>query len=235
MDEIAAFLRSYPPFDRLPPAAVALAAGSAQIEYFAAGHEILTRGGQPHLWDFGSAAKHHRLYCPWLPPENVRGGMIGLRGAVAPEAGLFTGAAKEIADILQAEGVADMPIGVDIVEPPMLAALEACNITVKDGTPAAPARNVIGILEGSDPALKGQYVAVGAHNDHVGISGHPVDHDSLRAFNAVVRPGGAESDSRAPTAAEQAQIKSILDSLRKIRNENRLIDLRARLKYGRAR
>ena len=68
-----------------------------------------------------------------------------------------------------------------------------------------------------DIALKGQYVAVGAHNDHVGISGHPVDHDSLRAFNAVVRPGGAESDSRAPTAAEQAQIKSILDSLRKIR------------------
>ena len=50
---------------------------------------LLTRGGEPHLWDFGSAAKHHRLYCPWLPPENIRGGMIGLRGAVAPEAGLF--------------------------------------------------------------------------------------------------------------------------------------------------
>jgi len=94
---------------------------------------LLTRGGEPHLWDFGSAAKHHRLNCPWLLPENVRGGMIGLRGAVAPEAGLFTGAAKEIADILKAEGVADMPIGVDIVEPPMLAALEGCNITVRDG------------------------------------------------------------------------------------------------------
>jgi Xaa-Pro aminopeptidase len=94
---------------------------------------LLTRGGEPHLWDFGSAAKHHRLYCPWLPPENVRGGMIGLRGAVAPEAGLFTGAAKEIADILRDEGVWDMPIGVDIVEPPMLAALETCNIKVRDG------------------------------------------------------------------------------------------------------
>ena len=94
---------------------------------------LLTRGGEPHLWDFGSAAKHHRLYCPWLPPENIRGGMIGLRGAVAPEAGLFTGAAKEIAEILRAEGVADMPIGVDLVEPPMLAALEAENITVHDG------------------------------------------------------------------------------------------------------
>jgi Xaa-Pro dipeptidase len=94
---------------------------------------LLTRGGEPHLWDFGSAAKHHRLYCPWLPPENVRGGMIGLRGAVAPEAGLFAGAAREIVDILRAEGVADMPVGVDIVEPPMLAALEECSIVVRDG------------------------------------------------------------------------------------------------------
>jgi Xaa-Pro aminopeptidase len=94
---------------------------------------LLTRGGQPHLWDFGSAAKHHRLNCPWLPPENIRGGMIGLRGAVAPEAGLFAGAASEIRDILRAEGVAAMPIGVDIVEPPMLAALEAEGITVRDG------------------------------------------------------------------------------------------------------
>ena len=94
---------------------------------------LLTRGGQPHLWDFGSAAKHHRLNCPWLLPENVRGGMIGLRGAVAPDAGLFDRAAREIADILKAEGVADMPVGVDIVEPPMLAALEKVGITVRDG------------------------------------------------------------------------------------------------------
>jgi Xaa-Pro dipeptidase len=93
---------------------------------------LLTRGGAPHLWDFGSAAKHHRLHCPWLPPENVRGGMIGLRGAVAPEAGLFTRAAREVADILRAEGVADMPLGVDIVEPPMLVALQAEGITVLD-------------------------------------------------------------------------------------------------------
>jgi Xaa-Pro dipeptidase len=94
---------------------------------------LLTRGGQPHLWDFGSAAKHHRLYCPWLPPENIRGGMIGLRGAVAPDAGLFTRAAREIAEILAAEGVSDMPVGVDIVEPPMLAALQDLGIDVRDG------------------------------------------------------------------------------------------------------
>jgi Xaa-Pro aminopeptidase len=93
---------------------------------------LLTRGGEPHLWDFGSAAKHHRLNCPWLPAENIRGGMIGLRGAVAPDAGLFTRAAREIGDILRAEGVADMPLGVDIVEPPMLAALQEEGINVLD-------------------------------------------------------------------------------------------------------
>jgi Xaa-Pro dipeptidase len=95
-------------------------------------YALLTRGGEPHLWDFGSAAKHHRLYAPWLPPENVNGGMIGLRGAVAPDAGLFDRAAREICEVLRAEGVADMPLGIDIVEPPMHAALEAEGIRVND-------------------------------------------------------------------------------------------------------
>jgi Xaa-Pro dipeptidase len=94
---------------------------------------LLTRGGEPHLWDFGSAAKHHRLNCPWLLPENVRGGMVGLRGAVAPDAGLAAGAAREIHDILVAEGAAGMPLGVDILEPPLLEALQACGIVVRDG------------------------------------------------------------------------------------------------------
>src|SRR4029453_12237761 len=85
-----------------------------------------------HIWDFGSAAKHHRLNCPWLRTENIHAGMIGLRGAVAPDAGLFRRAAQEIAGILKAEGAADMPIGVDIVEPPMVAALEAEGLTVRD-------------------------------------------------------------------------------------------------------
>jgi Xaa-Pro dipeptidase len=59
--------------------------------------------------------------------------MIGLRGAVAEDAGLFARAAREIREILKAEGVADMPVGVDIVEPPMSAALAAEGITIRDG------------------------------------------------------------------------------------------------------
>ena len=95
-------------------------------------YALLTRGGDPHIWDFGSAAKHHRLNCPWLRPENIHAGMVGLRGAVAPDAGLFRSAAREIAAILRAEGVADMPIGMDIAEPPMLAALAEEGVTVRD-------------------------------------------------------------------------------------------------------
>ena len=95
-------------------------------------YALLSRGGEPHVWDFGSAAKHHRLNCPWLRTENIHAGMIGLRGAVAPDAGLFRQAAREIAGILKAEGAADMPIGVDLVEPPMVAALEAEGLTVRD-------------------------------------------------------------------------------------------------------
>jgi len=96
-------------------------------------YALLTRGGDPHIWDFGSAAKHHRLNCPWMRQENIHAGMVGLRGAVAPDAGLFRSAAREIATILRAEGVADMPIGVDIVEPPMVAALAEEGVTVRDG------------------------------------------------------------------------------------------------------
>ncbi len=78
-----------------------------------------------------------------------------------------------------------------------------------------PARNVVAILPGSDPALRGQYVALTAHNDHVGFDHAPVDHDSVRAFDRVVRPMGADSPPREATAAEWVRIRQILDSLRR--------------------
>ena len=85
-------------------------------------------------------------------------------------------------------------------------------------TPAEhPARNVVAVLRGSDPALSGQYVAVGAHNDHDGIGPETLEHDSLRAFNLVMRPEGANSTPGEPTADQSARIRAILDSLRRER------------------
>jgi len=82
---------------------------------------------------------------------------------------------------------------------------------------AYAARNVVAVLRGSDPKLRGSYVALTAHNDHVGFDHSPVDHDSLRAYNRVIRPMGADSPPRPPTAEEASRITAIRDSLRKVR------------------
>lgn len=96
-------------------------------------YSLLARDGEPMVWDFGSAAAHHRLYAPWLAPENCRAGLNGLRGAIPPDNELFQRTAREIAGLLRDQGVADLPLGVDIVEPPMLFALQAEGIEVVDG------------------------------------------------------------------------------------------------------
>jgi Peptidase family M28 len=81
---------------------------------------------------------------------------------------------------------------------------------------AYPARNVIAVLRGSDPRLRGEYVSLTAHNDHVGFDHAPVDHDSLRAFNRVIRPMGADSPLRDPTPDEWTRIHAIIDSARRV-------------------
>jgi Xaa-Pro dipeptidase len=94
---------------------------------------LLTRTGEPILWDFGSAAVHHKLYTPWLAPENCKAGLIGLRGTVNPAFGLMKRHAEEIASLIREAGVVDMPIGVDIIEPPMMFELEGAGLKVQDG------------------------------------------------------------------------------------------------------
>ena len=80
------------------------------------------------------------------------------------------------------------------------------------------ARNVVGIIRGSDAKLKNSYVALGAHPDHVGFDRNPVDHDSLQLYNAarqaIMNKGG---ELHAATPAELAAIKLPLDSVRKLR------------------
>jgi len=96
-------------------------------------YSLLTGNGDPYIWDFGSAAKHHRLYAPWLRTDHCRAGMLGMRGATGADIELFRDGAKEIKAILDEEGVGDMPLGVDVVEPPMLFELQKQGIEVRDG------------------------------------------------------------------------------------------------------
>jgi Xaa-Pro dipeptidase len=95
-------------------------------------YALLTRGGEPMLWDFGSAARHHRLYSPWLEPENCHAGMLGLRGAIAPAAGLMESAVRQIKGLLTDAGMVDAPVGVDIVEPAFLFEMQRQGLQVVD-------------------------------------------------------------------------------------------------------
>ena len=92
-------------------------------------------------------------------------------------------------------------------------------IDVRVETVAAPTRNVVGIIPGTDPKLSGEYVVIGAHSDHVGMSAaRPVvEHDSLKAYNIVARVEGADTrNAPHPTAEQWVRINAIKDSLRKI-------------------
>jgi Xaa-Pro aminopeptidase len=101
---------------------------------------LLPRGAEPVVWDFGSAARHHQLYNPWLDgrpdaPEQgrARAGISTLRGAFNPDAGIADGVAAKIKRELDKYGLAGQPVGVDLAELPVLAALDAAGLEVVDG------------------------------------------------------------------------------------------------------
>jgi Xaa-Pro aminopeptidase len=107
---------------------------------------LLPQGAEPVLWDFGSAAKHHQLYNPWLDyrtrddvadsvkgTSGARAGISVLRGAFHPDAGIAEAVADKIYVELERHGLVGEPIGVDIMEMPVLKALEARGLQVVDG------------------------------------------------------------------------------------------------------
>jgi Xaa-Pro aminopeptidase len=123
-----------------------LAFDFANIRYMSATHigtwamdklirfALLTRGGEPIVWDFGSAARHHQLYNPWLDgPARARAGISTLRGAFHPDAGIAEEVARKVAHELAERDLLSAPLGVDVVEMPVLTALRAAGVEVVDG------------------------------------------------------------------------------------------------------
>ncbi|MDA8252469.1 MAG: Xaa-Pro peptidase family protein [Rhodospirillales bacterium] len=94
---------------------------------------LLTGDNEPIVWDFGSAAVHHRLYCDWLDPSNCRAGVLGMRGTIPPSFGLMKAHSEEIMALLRDAGVAGEPVGVDMTETAMHFALTEAGIKVADG------------------------------------------------------------------------------------------------------
>jgi Xaa-Pro dipeptidase len=103
---------------------------------------LLTRDSEPIIWDFGSAARHHQLYSPWLngtsdatgaPVSRSRAGISTLRGAFHPDANIAGDVAAKVYEVLAERGLQNEPLGVDVIELPVLAALQAAGLNVADG------------------------------------------------------------------------------------------------------
>jgi Xaa-Pro aminopeptidase len=92
---------------------------------------LLTRNAEPIIWDFGSAARHHALHCPWLDGRTPAG-ISTLRGALPLEADKASDVADKIYTELEARGLVDEPLGVDVVEPAVLFALQRRGLAVVD-------------------------------------------------------------------------------------------------------
>jgi Xaa-Pro aminopeptidase len=93
---------------------------------------FLAQDDEPIMWDFGSAARHHQIYSPWLG-ERSRAGISTQRGAMSPESGRAEDVARKIRIELEERGLLNEPLGVDVVELPVLFALQAEGIKVVDG------------------------------------------------------------------------------------------------------
>lgn len=118
---------------------------------------VLPRGGAPVLWDFGSAARHHQLQTPWLdadyaashtdadltghephhgavrPGGGARAGISTLRGAIGPGARRAEDVASKVYEVLAERGLQNEPIGVDLIEMPVLLAMQELGLRVVDG------------------------------------------------------------------------------------------------------
>ncbi|WP_043539158.1 M24 family metallopeptidase [Salinarimonas rosea] len=94
---------------------------------------LLAGDEEPYVWDFGSAAVHHRESCDWLDPEHCLAGVVGMRGTIPPSFGLMKRYAEEIASLIRKAGVGDMPVGLDYAETAMMFELQKAGLNIVDG------------------------------------------------------------------------------------------------------
>ncbi len=82
--------------------------------------------------------------------------------------------------------------------------------------PQSVGRNVVALLPGSDARFNDEFVVLGTHHDHIGVAARAVDHDSIKAFNALARPQGGNGAPRALSPAEWSVVRAAIDSLRRL-------------------
>jgi len=171
---------------------------------------LLTRDGEPILWDFGSAAVHHKLFVPWLKPENCKAGLIGLRGTVSPSFGLMKRHAEEIAALIREAGCETRcRSGSTYIEPPMMFELEKAGLKVADGQQvmleAREIKNIdeIALLNRSAAMVDGAY-----HLIHEELKPGVRENDIVAKVKRVPLPHGSTTSRRSMPSRRALQIRT---------------------------
>jgi Xaa-Pro aminopeptidase len=163
-------------------------------------YALYTRTGELVLWDFGSAAVHHRMYCPWLKPENCIASYTTMRGAAPPQA-LTQKQVAEIKDRLAQAGIKDEPVGVDFAEVPTFMELHKQQIDLRDGQQVMldareiKSRDEIALLATAAAMVDGTYAEIAAalkpgirENEIVALANkrlYEMGSDDVESINAV--------------------------------------------------
>ncbi|MGH3227848.1 MAG: M24 family metallopeptidase [Streptosporangiaceae bacterium] len=164
-------------------------------------YALYTRTGELVLWDFGSAAVHHRMYCPWLKPENCIASYTTMRGAAPPASGLTQKQVAEIKDRLEQAGVGNEPIGVDWAEVPTFFELQQQGLHIRDGQQVMldareiKSRDEITLLSAAAALVDGTYQDIAAalkpgvrENEIVALANkrlYEMGSDDVESINAV--------------------------------------------------
>ncbi|HTU07042.1 MAG TPA: Xaa-Pro peptidase family protein [Trebonia sp.] len=164
-------------------------------------YALYTRTGELVLWDFGSAAVHHRMYCPWLKPENCVASYTTMRGASPPASGLTAKQVAEIKDRLAQAGVAGEPVGVDWAETPTFFELMKQGFEIRDGQQVMldareiKSRDEITLLATAAAMVDGTYAEIAAaltpgvrENEIVALANkrlYEMGSDDVESINAV--------------------------------------------------
>jgi Xaa-Pro aminopeptidase len=164
-------------------------------------YALYTRTGELVLWDFGSAAVHHRMYCPWLKPENCVASYTTMRGASPSASGLTAKQVAEITDRLAQAGVAGEPVGVDWAEVPTFFELMKAGVQIRDGQQVMldareiKSRDEITLLATAAAMVDGTYAEIAAalkpgvrENEIVALANkrlYEMGSDDVESVNAV--------------------------------------------------
>jgi hypothetical protein len=163
---------------------------------------------------FSTAAAVAVTQLDYVPPGYVE------QNYAAPSVGVKTDAESAAPHVPSyfyvTSAVADEMLGAPVASAQTGATGRAVDGRLHQVSGVAPGRNVLAILPGADPRLKGEFVVIGAHDDHIGFNHTPADHDSIKAVMMHAAPQGADSPDPKPTPEQWAKIRVTMDSLRKL-------------------